>query len=213
MDWDAAWDDHAAHLRLHQPHAAARGARDAGRCRSSARCCRATSRSSTRSTALPRRGPRALSRRRRRACARLSLIDESGERRVRMAHLATRRQPRRQRRRRAAHRAAQADRAARLRRALAGALPQRDQRRHAAALRRARNPGLARAASPSTIGDGWLTRPRPSSRGLEPLADDAAFREQWRADQARRTRSALAAHDQRAHRRRASTPTRCSTSR
>ena len=42
--------DHAPHLRLHEPHAAARGARDvAGRAVRGA-CCRATSRSSTRST-------------------------------------------------------------------------------------------------------------------------------------------------------------------
>ena len=78
--------------------------------------------------------------------ARLSLIDEAGEKRVRMANLATRRQPRRQRRRRAALDAAEADRAAGLRRAVAGALPQRHQRRHPAPLRGAEQPG-ARAAA------------------------------------------------------------------
>ena len=51
MDWDAAWDDHAAHLRLHQPHAAARGAREVAGRAVRRGCCRGTWRSSTRSTA------------------------------------------------------------------------------------------------------------------------------------------------------------------
>ena len=66
--------------------------------------------------------------------ARLSLIDEYGERYVRMAQSRVRRQPRDQRRGRAALRAAEAGRAARLPRAVAGEVQQQDQRRHAAAL-------------------------------------------------------------------------------
>ena len=37
LGWDEAWDDHAPRVRVHEPHAAARGARDAGRCRCSQR--------------------------------------------------------------------------------------------------------------------------------------------------------------------------------
>ncbi len=89
MDWDTAWDVTRQHLRLHEPHAAARGAREVAGGRSSASSSRATSRSSTRSTRasstrsarpIPETTPGA---------ARLSIIDESGERYVRMAHLAT----------------------------------------------------------------------------------------------------------------------------
>ena len=79
---------HAPDLRVHQPHAAARSARAlAGRAVRPA-CCRAISRSSTRSTraswtkcASAFFGDEAR-------IARLSLIDEHGERYVRMAHLA-----------------------------------------------------------------------------------------------------------------------------
>ncbi len=50
MDWEQAWDITRQHLRLHQPHADARGAGAlaAGDVRAS--CCRGTWRSSTRST-------------------------------------------------------------------------------------------------------------------------------------------------------------------
>ena len=51
LDWDDAWDDHRRHLRLHQPHPAARRRWRSGRWRCSTSRCRATSRSSTRSTA------------------------------------------------------------------------------------------------------------------------------------------------------------------
>ena len=51
MDWDRGLGDHAADVRLHEPHAACRGAREMAAAAVRASCCRATSRSSTRSTA------------------------------------------------------------------------------------------------------------------------------------------------------------------
>ena len=65
---------------------------------------------------------------------------------------------------------------ARLPRALAREVHERDQRRHAAALRRARQPGAGRARlarRSATAGSRDLER----LPGLEPLAEDAAFRE------------------------------------
>ena len=88
MPWELAWDDHDVGLRLHQPHAAAGGARDAGRCRCSSGCCRGTCRSSTSSTrcistrsATPGHDDDAI-------LSSISLIDENDGRRVRMGHLA-----------------------------------------------------------------------------------------------------------------------------
>ena len=113
MDWDQAWQITQRDVRLHEPHAAARGAGEVA-----AAAVRHAAAASPRDhlrdqPAVPRRRAAALSRRRQ-LLARLSLIDETGERSVRMAHLAHGRQSRRQRRRRAAHRAAEADRAPRL---------------------------------------------------------------------------------------------------
>ena len=88
LGWDEAWDMTAADPRLHQPHAAARGAGEmAGRAGSSD-CCRATWRSSTRSTGASsttceRRFPGDEAR-----VERMSLIEEGPERKVRMANLA-----------------------------------------------------------------------------------------------------------------------------
>ena len=50
LDWDEAWAITVRDLRLHQPHAAARGAGDLAAGASSANRCRGTWRSSTRST-------------------------------------------------------------------------------------------------------------------------------------------------------------------
>ena len=113
-----------------------------GRCRCSAACCRATSRSSTRSTALPRRGARAL----------------PGRRRARRAHVADRRGTATARRAHGPPRDCVGSHTIngvaalhsssckqtvlqRLRRALAREVQQHDQRRDAAALRRAGEPG------------------------------------------------------------------------
>ena len=88
MDWDRRLARHAPHLRLHQPHAAARGAGEmAGRPVRTAAA--APPRDHLRNQpALPRRGARDIPGDDARL-ARLSLIDEGGERSVRMAHLAT----------------------------------------------------------------------------------------------------------------------------
>ena len=45
MEWDAGLGDHAADVRLHEPHAAGRGAREMAGAAVRRRCCRATSRS------------------------------------------------------------------------------------------------------------------------------------------------------------------------
>ena len=81
--------DHPQDLRLHQSHAAARGARALAARRCSAACCRGTWRSSTRSmrASWTRCASPSLATSER--LARMSLIDESGARYVRMAHLAT----------------------------------------------------------------------------------------------------------------------------
>ena len=89
LDWDEAWEHHRRDVRLHQPHPAAGGAGDAGRCRCSPTRCPATWRSSTRSTAASstRCAPRFPGDEDR--VRRMSLIDEDGGENVRMAHLAT----------------------------------------------------------------------------------------------------------------------------
>ena len=99
---------HAAHVRLHEPHAAARSAGDVAAAAVRARCCRGTWRSSTRSTGAS--STRSRSRYPGRRGARRAAVAHRGGRREARAHGAPRlrRQPRRQRRRGAAHRAAQA---------------------------------------------------------------------------------------------------------
>ena len=143
----------------------------------------------------------------------MSLIEEGAEKTVRMAHLAVVGIALGQRRGRAAHRSAEERSVPRLLRAVAGAIQQQDQRRHAAALAaRCATPGWRRP-SPRRIGDRLATRPRRSSKRLEPLADDAAFRAQLPRRQARRTRTRLAAHHRRAAAASPSIPTRSSTCR
>ena len=183
----------AQHLRLHQPHAAARGAGEVAGAACSASCCRATWRSSTRSTArfldeVRARFPGDDAR-----VARMSLIDESGERYVRMANLATV----------GSHHVNGVARLhselltqtvhARLRRAVAGEVLQRHQRRHAAPVRGGQQSARWRSSSPSRIGDGWL-RDLDQLRQLEPLADDAEFQQQWRDGEARRQARPRRAH-------------------
>ena len=140
---------------------------------------------------------------------RLSLIDESGDRSVRMAHLAC-----------------VGSHAINGVAALHSELLRRDVLRDFSELwpekflnvtngvtpRRfimLTNPGLTKLVT-EAIGDGW-TRDLEELRALEPMADDAAFREEWRRVK-RRNREALAAEIQGE---RASRPTRraCSTSR
>ena len=88
MAWDEAWEITTRDLRLHQPHAAARGAGALAAATCSRACCRGTWRSSTRSTRASSTRCASASSATSERLARLSLIDERGERYVRMAHLA-----------------------------------------------------------------------------------------------------------------------------
>ncbi len=89
------------------------------------------------------------------------------------------RQPHRQWSRRAALPAAHRDGAAGLLRTVARQVRERHQRRHAPALRGRQQPAARAASSPDAIGDGWL-KDLGQLRRLEPLADAAEFRRQWR---------------------------------
>ena len=169
-----------ADLLVHQPHAAARGARDLAAAAVRARSCRATSRSSTRSTG-------ASSTR----CARAFPATTSGSRACRSStsaatrpcawrNLATVGQPHGQRRRGAALAAPARDGAARFRRgctrSASSTSPTASRR---AASSRLANPELG-ALLTESIGEGWQTRSRPPRRARA-LADDAGFRERFRA--------------------------------
>ena len=88
MEWDAAWRVTTQHPLLYQSHADARGARTVAASASSARCFRATWRSSTRSTAATSTTSAPEFPGDEDRVRRLSMIDENGERYVRMAHLA-----------------------------------------------------------------------------------------------------------------------------
>jgi starch phosphorylase len=114
--------------------------------------------------------------------ARLSLIDESGERYVRMAHLACVGSHAINGVAGAALRAAEADRAARLRRAVAGEVLQQDQRRHAAALADAEQSRLTALITRASATAGFPTW-RPA-RALEPLATTRVSSSDWRASSA-----------------------------
>ena len=133
VDWDEAWDDHRRDVRLHQPHAAARGAGNvaAGDVR---RVAAPPPRDHLRDQpALPRRGARDVPRRRRAVAAHVA--DRRGRRQERAHGVPGHgRQPRDQRSRRAALRTAQGERAAGFLRAVAGTVLQQDQRCDAAAL-------------------------------------------------------------------------------
>ena len=89
LDWETAWGITVADLRLHQPHAVARGAGDLAAAACSRSCCRDTL------EIIYEINRRFLDEVRTRfpgddaRVARLSLIDEEGDKRVRMAHLAT----------------------------------------------------------------------------------------------------------------------------
>ncbi|MCK7529415.1 MAG: glycogen/starch/alpha-glucan phosphorylase [Ignavibacteriales bacterium] len=156
MDWDTAWHVTREHVRLHQPHAAARGAGEvAGRPVRQAPAAPPGDHLRDQPP-LPRRGARAVPRRR---GARGAHVAHRRERRALRAHGATSPPS-------AATTSTASPRCtpiccsetvhARLRRAVAGEVLQRHQRRHAAALRGRQQPAARRGSSPSRIGDGWL---------------------------------------------------------
>ena len=169
---------HRGHLRLHQPHAAARGAGDmaAGDVR---RVAAPPPRDHLRDQpAVPRRGARQVPRRRSDRLRRMSLIGEDGGKSVRMAHLAT-----------VGSHAINGVAALHSELLKESVLkdfyelwPERfSNKTNGVTPRRflaLANPGL-RALLDDTIGDGWLAD-LEQLRGLEAYADDAAFRGQWR---------------------------------
>ena len=147
---------HAANARLHQPHAAARSAGEvAGRLvRADAA---APSRDHLRDQPAPAgRCPRPLSRRR---GARRAREPDRGRRRAQDPHgqPRDRRLAQHQRRRRDPLRAAAHDDGQGPRRDVPRALQQQDQRRHAAALAAAGQPGARRARSPRRSATSWIT--------------------------------------------------------
>ena len=114
----------------------------------------------------------------------MSLIGEDGDKQVRMAHLATVAQPSVNGVAELHSRAAARDRAARLRRAVARAIHQRDERRHAAAVHARSQPGAVRAHQ---RGDrrrlGHATSSSCASSSRSPTTRVPAS--SWRARQAR----------------------------
>ena len=200
---------HPAHAGLHEPHAAARGARDLGAAARPEPAAAAARDHLRDQSPLPGRSPEPLSRRRR--APRPAIADRRGRRQAR-AHgePGDRRQSRGQRRGGTALGAAQADRAAGLCRAVAGTLPQRHQRRHPAPLRAAEQSGARAVAGRDRgrrVGHRPVAAPGPRSarrrRGVPgPMAPDQA------AEQA----GARGPHSQ-PHRRGGRSERRCSTSR
>ena len=127
----------------------------------------------------------AFARRRCDLLRRLSLIDEHGERRVRMAHLSIV----------GSHKvngvsALHSDLMVKtifadFARAVARALHQHHQRRHAAALAGAGQPGPGRRCSTPSIGSGWRARPRPAGRTARHWPATRHFGQALQARQAR----------------------------
>ncbi len=179
MDWDTAWHV-TRHTFAYTNHTLLPEALEKWPVRvCSAGCCRGIWKSSTRSTAASSTRCGAGSPGDDARLARMSLIDESGERYVRMAHLATVGSHHVNGVARLHSDLLQTDRHARLRRAVAGEVLQRHQRRHAAPVRGRQQSRRWPGSSRGRIGDGWL-RDLDQLRKLEPLADDAEFQREWR---------------------------------
>ncbi len=201
---------HAAQHQLHQPHAAPRGARALAAAPVPERAPAPPRDHLRDQPTLPRRGPHALPGRR--GTRRAPLADRR-ERREGRAHgePGGGRQSRDQRRGRAAHRTAQEHRDGRLPRARPAALPQRHERRDAAALGGAGQPGARGAdlgADRRALAAGLRARAEAAGagRGRPGLPRGLARRQ---AGQQAGPRAA----DRRADRRTRSIRTRCSTSR
>ena len=89
LDWDAAWSHHRAHLRLHQPHAAARGAGALAGAAVRAPAAAAPADHLRDQPALPAPGAHPVAGRHRAAGARCRSSRRATPKQVRMAHLAT----------------------------------------------------------------------------------------------------------------------------
>ena len=88
LDWDEAWDITAAHLRLYQPHPAAGGAGKLAGAADGTPAAAPHADHLSHQRAPARRRARRRASTKRRSARRLSLIDESDGRRVRMGYLA-----------------------------------------------------------------------------------------------------------------------------
>ena len=144
LPWEERVGRHGADLRLHEPHAPGRSAREMAAAAVRRHPAAPPGDHLRDQPALPRRRAIAVSRRR---SAAPPPVAHRRDRRTPRAHGAPRRgrQPRHQRGRGAALGAPQADRAARLPPGRAGKVLQRDQWRHAAALAGAEQPAAERA--------------------------------------------------------------------
>jgi starch phosphorylase len=142
---------------------------------SSSACSRGTSRSSTRSTALPARGRMDRAQRQAPRASRACRIDGGGRREA-GPHGAPRgrRLALGQRRGQLHSELLKKRTCSGLLRALPRALQQQDQRRHPAPLAALVQPRASPRSSPSALGEGWVTDLDDLLRGLEPLADDPA---------------------------------------
>ena len=164
---------------LHQPHADARGAGDLAGGADAARAAAPPGDHLPHQPGVPRLRRAAPARRHGLPAP---AVADRRTRRAPRAHgqPVDRRQPQGQRRVGAALRAAGEDHLRRLRQPVARALHQHDQRRHAAALAGAGQPGPGRAARPHASaaagGSTWT-----SCSALRAAADDAAFRDEFMA--------------------------------
>ena len=205
---------HAEGLRLHQPHADARGAGDVAGRADGPHAAAPPADHLRDQRAVPRPVAQKLGHDAE-LLRRLSLIDEAGERRVRMAYLAVVGEPLDQRRVGAALGADEAVDLRGLRQDLSGALQQQDQRRHAAPLAGAGQPAAGRRCSTraSATAGGATSTQLPA---LRPMADAAAVRARLPAGQAREQAApgqlGRAAHGHRRRHRRACSTCRSSAS-
>ena len=217
LDWDDGLGHHHADLRPTPTTPSCPRRSSAGRWACSAACCRAICRSSTRSTTASSTRSRQRFPDDDERCRRMSIIEEGGEQRVRMAHLA-----------------------------IVGshsvngvaALHTRDPQGRASSATSTscgrRSSTTRPTASPSAAGcsraNPALSRPHhrghrrrlghrpvPARASSSPLADDAPSRDQWRkAKRENKLRLAeiiASQYEHRGHRRSRSIPTRSSTSR
>ena len=145
LPWDEAWGIVTQDPRLHQPHAAARGAGEVERAALPESPAAPSAAHLSRSTAACSRAVEAAYPGDSEKKRTMSLIEEGGVPDGAHGQPRRRRQPLGQRRRRAPHRAAEEASLRRLRRLLPGQVQQQDQRHHAAPLAAGGQPAPVRA--------------------------------------------------------------------